>query len=52
MLYSDCEYDVITGIQPETKLMELEKEKKKINVKIAEPKIEKGNFFSKDLFQL
>ena len=25
VLYSDCEYDVITGIQPETKLMELEK---------------------------
>ena len=48
VLYSDCEYDVITGIQPETKLMELEKEKKKINVKIAEPKIEKGSFFSKD----
>ena len=46
MLYSNCEYDVITGIQPETKLMELEKEKK--NVKIAEPKIEKGSFYSKD----
>ena len=29
VLYSDCEYDVITGIQPETNLMELEKEKKK-----------------------
>ena len=46
MLYSDCEYDVITGIQPETKLMELEKEKK--NVKITEAKIEKGSFYSKD----
>ena len=46
VLYSDCEYDVITGIQPETKLMELEKEKK--NVKITEAKIEKGSFFNKD----
>ena len=46
MLYSNCEYDVITGIQPETKLMELEKEKK--NVKITEAKIEKGSFFNKD----
>ena len=54
MLYSDCEYDVITWIQPETKLMELEKEKKKINVKIAKPKIKKRSFFSKDqlLFQI
>ena len=50
VLYSDCEYNVITGKQKDNLLTEFEKNKKKLNVIIEEPKIEKGNFFSKDQF--
>ena len=50
VLYSDCEYNCITGKQKDNLLTEFEKNKKKLNVIIEEPKIEKGNFFSKDQF--
>ena len=48
ILYSDCEFISETAKQPETKMMEFEKEKKKLNIKIIEPKKEKGSLFSKD----
>ncbi len=48
ILYSDCEFVSETAKQQETKMMEFEKEKKKLNIKIIEPKKEKGNLFSKD----
>ena len=48
ILYSDCEFISETAKQQETKMMEFEKEKKKLNIKIIEPKKEKGSLFSKD----
>ena len=48
ILYSDCEFESKTSKQQETKLMEFEKEKKKINIKISEPIKEKKSFFSKE----
>ena len=47
ILYSDCEFESKTSKQQETKLMEFEKEKKRINIKISEPIKEKKSFFSK-----
>ena len=41
LLYSDCEFQAKTSKQQETKLMEFEKEKKRINIKISEPIKEK-----------
>ena len=48
ILYSDCEFESKTSKQQETKLMEFEKEKKRINIKISEPIKEKKSFFSKE----
>ena len=48
ILYSDCEFQAKTSKQQETKLMEFEKEKKIINIRISEPKKEKKSFFSKE----
>ena len=47
ILYSNCDYEIITKKQQESKIFEFEKEKKKININISNPKIENSGFFHK-----
>jgi hypothetical protein len=49
ILYEPCEYNIKTDIQSNNKLLELEKEKKKINIIVKEPKKESRGFFSQKL---
>ncbi len=49
-LYSPCEYNIETAIQQESEMLKLEREKKKINVIINEPKIESSGFFTQKIY--
>ena len=49
ILYEPCEYNIKTDTQSNNKLLELEKEKKKINIIVKEPKKESRGFFSQKL---
>ena len=49
ILYDPCEYQIKTDIQTENQLLDLEKEKKKINVIAKEPKKEAKGFFSQKI---
>ena len=50
-LYSNQSFDIKTSPQQKNKLLELEEQKKRINITICEPKKEKsGGFFSKPLY--
>ena len=49
ILYEPCEYNIKTDTQSNNKLLEFEKEKKKINVIVKEPKKESKGFFSQKI---
>ena len=49
ILYVPCEYQIKTDIQTENQLLDLEKERKKINEIAKEPKKEAKGFFSQKI---